>query len=41
MSSLEPPARLLELWEEGVRASALLQTFRAAFAVEIKVAIVP
>jgi hypothetical protein len=41
VSSLERPERLLELWEESARASPLLQTFRAAFTVEVKVAIVP
>ena len=41
VSSLENPARLLELWEECARASPLLQTFRAAFTVELKVEIVP
>jgi len=41
VSSLESPARLLELWEESLRASPLLQTFRAACTVELKVAIVP
>jgi hypothetical protein len=41
VSSIEPPARLLELWEDGLRASPLLQTFRAAFAVELTVTITP
>ena len=41
LSSLEPQARLLELWEESLRASPLLQTLRAACTVELKVAVVP
>ena len=41
LSSLESPARLLELWEESVRASPLLHTFRTACTVEIKVTVVP
>ena len=41
VSSLESPARLLELWEESARASPLLHTFRAACYVEVRVTIVP
>lgn len=41
VSSPEPPERLLELWDESARLSPLLQTFRAACTVEVKVAIVP